>query len=411
VTCDPGLLCDGTACVCPGLGEVECAGTCIQPKTDPTFCGAVGDCVGVNAGAFCGVGEACCHGVCSPSCVGVLAPSNLDPVSCEFTALTDLLVPVGQTLSFSTDGACSEVRAQPNAPDLCVMRYGTVTISGTLSVTGSRALALLATGDMLIDGTVDVAGQGNTNGPGASAIVGGAYGTPGGSGAPAFGDPSIIPLSGGSKGPGGNAVWPYPGRGGGAGGGLELVACATLHLSGLVSAGGAGGFGDDGTSLFSPAGGGGSGGGVLIEAPVVVLTGSVFANGGGGGGGGFSSSIETFNDLGGNGEGGHLSSGPALGGHGGASECLGSSGPGGRGGASTPPESGVPATADCGTGWCGSGPVPLPPPCPLSCGTCQAGGPGGAVGRIRVNDASGTPSIAGGTFSPAPTTGGIALTP
>lgn len=387
--CGPGEACDGVSCVCAGLGEIHCGGGCIQPKTDSTFCGASSDCMGANAGAACTGSEVCCHGSCAMSCVGILAPSNLDPVSCEYPAATDLVVANGQVVTIDTSGPCSEVRVQSGAPDLCVLRYGQITISGTLKAQGSRALALLATGNLLVDGTVDVSAIGG--GAGASTTVGGGFGTAGGSGAPAFGNATLVPLTGGS--PGTTVGGAYCGNGGRAGGGLELVACGAVTISGLVSAGGAGGAG--------------SGGGVLVEGSAVTITGSIFANGGGGGGGGFESNVEIFPLMGSGGAQATLSTAAAPGGMGAFSDCEGQSGLGGDGGAATLPTDGHAASPDCGSGLpnqCGFG-------CTVGCGSCTPGGAGGAVGRIRVNDSTGSPAIGAGTFSPTPTSGGIALSP
>src|SRR5262249_22805936 len=50
--------------------EVDCSGTCIDPRTDPTFCGAMTDCQGANAGTTCAAGQVCNNGSCSVSCPG-----------------------------------------------------------------------------------------------------------------------------------------------------------------------------------------------------------------------------------------------------------------------------------------------------------------------------------------------------
>jgi hypothetical protein len=49
-------------------GEVACNGTCINPITDPTYCGATSGCGVADAGSAgqkCEVGEVCSGGVCS----------------------------------------------------------------------------------------------------------------------------------------------------------------------------------------------------------------------------------------------------------------------------------------------------------------------------------------------------------
>ncbi|GAG34147.1 unnamed protein product, partial [marine sediment metagenome] len=69
-TCAPGQICDGTgncALSCQA-GLVECNGTCVDPLTNRMYCGASGDCQGANAGAQCGSGEICVNGQCEISC-------------------------------------------------------------------------------------------------------------------------------------------------------------------------------------------------------------------------------------------------------------------------------------------------------------------------------------------------------
>lgn len=41
---------------------------CIDPSTDPLFCGAVGNCQGVNAGEVCAAGTTCVEGACAAEC-------------------------------------------------------------------------------------------------------------------------------------------------------------------------------------------------------------------------------------------------------------------------------------------------------------------------------------------------------
>lgn len=48
--------------------EINCGGTCIDPGSDVSNCGAVGNCAGANAGKACGAGEACINGICELQC-------------------------------------------------------------------------------------------------------------------------------------------------------------------------------------------------------------------------------------------------------------------------------------------------------------------------------------------------------
>ena len=99
---------------------------------------------------------------------------------------------------------------------------------------------------------------------------GGSFGTSGSAGPVPYGNPSLIPLLGGS---GGGGDGNDPG-GGGAGGGAILIACQnTLSVTGTVRANG-------GSRSFHS--GGGSGGGIRMVADTLSGSGAVQANGGSG---------------------------------------------------------------------------------------------------------------------------------
>ena len=73
VTCAEGYRCKDGKCEQACLGEqILCNGKCVSPDRDSTYCGASGDCEGVNAGETCESGHACQGGTCKLSC-----PSNL----------------------------------------------------------------------------------------------------------------------------------------------------------------------------------------------------------------------------------------------------------------------------------------------------------------------------------------------
>ena len=57
-----------TAIVSCGSGQIECGAKCVDPQTDPAYCGATTDCLGANAGATCPAGGSCSSGVCVASC-------------------------------------------------------------------------------------------------------------------------------------------------------------------------------------------------------------------------------------------------------------------------------------------------------------------------------------------------------
>ncbi|MCL2324992.1 MAG: hypothetical protein FWC40_00605 [Proteobacteria bacterium] len=57
----------GTQC---SPGQVLCNGTCINPNTSASYCGASGDCAGANAGNKCASGQTCQSGTCKTSSSG-----------------------------------------------------------------------------------------------------------------------------------------------------------------------------------------------------------------------------------------------------------------------------------------------------------------------------------------------------
>jgi hypothetical protein len=99
---------------------------------------------------------------------------------------------------------------------------------------------------------------------------GGSYGTSGQWRGTPYGNPSLIPLIGGSGGGGDQNVKEV--QGGGAGGGAILIACGReLSLSGQIRANG---------GSNSNLGGGGSGGGIRLIAETLTGTGTLRALGG-----------------------------------------------------------------------------------------------------------------------------------
>lgn len=209
----------------------------------------------------------------------------------------------------------------------------------TVHATGEHPLVLLVDGEAVIDGTLSVAagapyspdgaaearpGAGGARGgapeaegygPGGGGVgaptmdggaggAGGSFGTVGAAGAwsqlegapgpngvggaarSVYGEASLTPLLAGSGGGAGvsQCCRPSRGRGGDAGGALQISARCGVRIgaTGVVDAGGGGGEGGAGAG---GGGGGGSGGAVLLEAPAVRLEGAVRANGGAGGNG------------------------------------------------------------------------------------------------------------------------------
>lgn len=206
-----------------------------------------------------------------------------------------------------------------------VFRFNTLSIDGTLKVSGSAPVALVAYGDVTITGLVDVSADGSTSGPGIrasattcdgrsvatttgnSSLAGGggagryqngANGGTGGTGAGGAGgsplfDEDLVPLEGGCR--GGHADYAdnniLYGRasGGGGGGAIQIVSRGQISFSGagkIDASGGGGQSSDDGINGTAiGGGGGGSGGAILLEAPQILLDGAgvvVSTKGGGG---------------------------------------------------------------------------------------------------------------------------------
>jgi|GEM_PF-1265397 len=292
-------------------------------------------------------------------------------------------------------GDCDVVQGDDGI-EACVCRAREMHIAD-LHATGPHALVLWASSTIVVTGALSVAGDGGTDGPGASyryadGLVGGAGGSFGSEGAASsaggvagvYGNDTLTPLLGGMRGePGCGAS-----AGGGGGGALVLVAGDAIEVTGALNAGGGGGGG--GASNARCGGGGGSGGSIRLEAPSVVMTGVAAANGGGGGSGG----TETYRGRDGNN--GTASTDPAGGGSAQSeSTCpLGGTIYSGRGGAGAVQDQ-LPTTGAGGD-------------VVTSCFETERsgrGGAGGGLGRIRVNTTQGCQC--NGVFSPLPTFGAL----
>jgi len=64
--CDPPARCGGGVCQLPcEPGELRCGDACIDPRTDAMFCGATEGCMGEAIGAICALDEVCQDGLCA----------------------------------------------------------------------------------------------------------------------------------------------------------------------------------------------------------------------------------------------------------------------------------------------------------------------------------------------------------
>lgn len=383
----------------------------------------------------CGVTTTCSYGCVNatlPHCARI-TPSNALMWSLVASPGGALTLAAGAHVLDTTSGILTSNGATVTLPSavttqvvgsMMVLALGSLSLEtgATLTVRGSRALAILADGDVTVKvGAMILLGAGcpgaafdpTCGGPGGgigarlnaqpatgcggakngylnqitgTSEVGGGGGGYGRAGADsvstvvgdgghgvACGAANLEPLIGGSGG-GAGGIEPGAdvrsgGRGGGGGGAIQITAAGTLLVSGVIDAAGAGGEngypnGVDGSN--GGGGGGGSGGGILLEAGTLTVPGTVTANGGGAGG-------NHTTIMAGHGETGRRDRTCATGG-----AATGNASPGGRG--------------DCDMQGPGSG------------GNIgDRGGGGGGVGRIRFNGR--TNQLGGATISGQATNG------
>lgn len=236
------------------------------------------------------------------SAADLVGPSTIDTT----TGFIDgLLPPAGITVTKIPGGANG----------VTVIAVGKLTVDKELTVTGDRALVVLAASDVTIGarirvdadmatagpggygpglgpgaGKPGVTGAGNDNSGGGGAghhDVGGKGGSGGGTAGGDGGATYKLALVGGSG--GGRGDPSACALSGGAGGGAIQIFSLTsigVKTAGGVHAGGGGAVGTGTAACPSGSGpGGGAGGYVLLEAPRVTVLGIVAANGGGGAGG------------------------------------------------------------------------------------------------------------------------------
>lgn len=245
--------------------------------------------------------------------VGAIVPGGNLAITCDTTFDTDARAFSDPSCATGIDLASASVVLDDGTVVVAVQDL-TVHPQTRLRAVGTRPWALVAFGDAMIAGVVDVGSNAEARGAGARSAAacgasagarggdddGGASGGGGaGAGAPGGSGGAGEAVDGGAPGqavgaagriggcPGGDGGDGDEGGGvGGAGGGAVHIAVAgVLDLVGTVAApGGGGGGGHDDAG----GGGGGSGGLVRVEAGVLHVHdgAAVTANGGGGGGGG-----------------------------------------------------------------------------------------------------------------------------
>jgi len=419
--CSEGTCKDPAFPYCDVEGSVSGEnGTCIAVTCTP---GEILTCLGDDALTCNATGEAYEHVACELGCktmpmphCGYIEPRYL-PTVCD-TLANESSLEVGNTASFdpNLDSNCNGgLVPQTGAPDICIVRYGTISIPAgvTLTIAGKeesrelagRPIAFVSDGALSIEGILDISAHGVVNGPGGGVTTsggqpggasytthvagggaggqtvggaGGSYTADGGgmNGGAATADPALLSaLIGGATGFRQSSMTIGIGSGGG-GGAATLISCrGTVTVAGTINAGGGGG--SAGAYLpFPGAGlpgfGGGAGGYVAIQAKKISIAGDVFANGGGGGAG-----MQSNQAVGFAGADGSLSSTvPATGG-----QTQNGGGRGGAGGVRTivPGAGGNPTTSPA-----------------------TAGGGGGSVGFLQTYTPEGiTPDLGGAQTSPA----------
>ena len=239
------------------------------------------------------------HGALNPSAHLTLTL----PASGVFN-FTTVNIPGGVILRFT--------RNATNTP-ATILAQGDVIIAGTMDVSGSAGGAGSLTGTLLgpnggaggpggfdggtgANGVISTTGgaglgpgggsgganSGSSGGGGGHVAVGGSSSGAGAvtaAGGGAYGTAGLLPISGGSGGGGGGAAFGATGFGGGGGGGALLIASSTtITLSGTIRA--RGGNGATGPNPSAGFGGSGSGGAVRLVANTVGGNGTIDVNGG-----------------------------------------------------------------------------------------------------------------------------------
>jgi hypothetical protein len=106
VMCAPGERCEGGQCQADCGDLLLCDGTCVDPTTNPRYCGAVDTCVDAQAGEVCNIGEACLAGTCFPTDYFLFSPFGVTGTHVhprDLAYRVDTLVD-GITMHYTLDG-------------------------------------------------------------------------------------------------------------------------------------------------------------------------------------------------------------------------------------------------------------------------------------------------------------------
>jgi hypothetical protein len=347
----------------------------------------------------------------------VFVPSHIQPAysltAPNVTIATNSVLDTSARTITIGSGAPAPLTNLVHSGEVAVWSVGSFKLDFSVKLTlkGTRALVIVASKDVNLDGHIAAFGDKDVPGPGGSAAAsgagkggngvkpnsgdasggggaghataGGAGGTKGaaagGAGGAAVNANDAV-LAGGSGGGHGGGLPTAKcsdatrGRGGVGGGAIQISALGKLIVSttGSIDVGGGGGAGgckDNGMDQYRGGGGGGAGGLVVFEAiaGIQIDFGAQIAAAGGGGGEGGSSK-----DMGGDGQSGPYPAGIALGG------ALNSGGKGGNG----------------GTGAGSSATMPDP-----GVANDSAGGGGGSTGRVFLGTRSPSAILVFGTVA------------
>ena len=216
---------------------------------------------------------------------------------------TTVDIPAGVTVTFTKNASNTPVK---------ILASGDVTIEGIINVSGKNSPSVVVPGEGGPGGygggkgglqiSYGVRGEGTGSGGGGGprtdyhafsgcgggagyAVAGGAGDTysgvlaPGGVGGFAYGNARLLPLFGGSGGGGAGGTTGGVGGSGGGGGGVILIASdTTITVNGTILANG--GNGIAGTAGLTGAGGSGSGGAIRLVANAITGEGTISAVGG-----------------------------------------------------------------------------------------------------------------------------------
>lgn len=220
---------------------------------------------------------------------------------------TTVTIPTGVTVTFKKNSQ--------NTP-VTILATGDVTINGSINLNGSAGNYIIpgAGGPGGFDGGqggaaygIGKRGEGPGGGGGGDACTSqtlysaggggggfgaggsgggksGSCGTNGGAGGNSYSSERVLPAIGGSGGGGAGGTIAFVGGAGGGGGGAMVIASSgTITVNGTISANGGGGATPSSGQSYYSGGGGGSGGSIRLIANTITGNGTITANGGGGG--------------------------------------------------------------------------------------------------------------------------------